>query len=93
MELLLTSIRFLFLFLLPGLLFSLVLFDGKKIDLLERIALSVGLSLAVIPMSVFYANLIGMPITILTVSILVLCLCGACLIILSIKLWRKHEKK
>lgn len=93
MEIFFSLIRFIFLFFFPGFLLSLALFDEKRIDPLARIVLSFGLSIALVPMSVFYLHLIGMPITVNSVSIVVISLCGIGLIGWSIRLWRKYEKK
>ncbi len=45
---------------LPGYIISFIFF--KKIDIIERIALSFALSIAIVPLIIFYLNLIGMPI-------------------------------
>ncbi len=55
----------------PGYLLITLFFLPGELDVLERIALSFALSLAVVPLSVFYANLIGMPVTALNVFALV----------------------
>ncbi|RLI95766.1 MAG: hypothetical protein DRO99_05385, partial [Candidatus Aenigmatarchaeota archaeon] len=39
---------------IPGYAWSLLLFSKKDIDTLERIAISVGLSIAIVPLTVFY---------------------------------------
>ena len=52
----------------PGFVWSWVFFDKKEIDWLERIALSFGLSIALVPMTVFALNrLFGVLITTLNV--------------------------
>lgn len=55
---------------LPGWVWSFVFFDGggavqggRKVDLIERIALSFALSIAIVPLAVFYLNLIGLKIS------------------------------
>lgn len=50
---------------LPGFVWSFVFFDGRsrKVDLIERIALSFALSIAIVPLAVFYLNLVGLPIS------------------------------
>ncbi len=48
---------------LPGLTLSFVFFPRGKIDAIERLALTLALSLAVVPLLAFYANLVGIPIT------------------------------
>ena len=48
---------------LPGYVISFIFF--KKIDIIERIALSFALSIAIVPLIIFYLNLIGMKINLL----------------------------
>ncbi len=51
-------------FFLPGFAWTLVFFSGKQINIVERIALSFGLSIAVVTISVLALNvLIGIRIT------------------------------
>lgn len=69
---------------LPGFIISFVFFDKDKIDFLERIALSFALSIAVVPLFVFYLNLIGVKINKLNVSLVILGI-----IIISYVLYRK----
>jgi len=45
-----------FILFLPGFAWSFVFFKKGKIDLIERIALSFGLSIALVPLTVFYLN-------------------------------------
>lgn len=45
-----------FILFLPGYAWSFVFFKKGKIDLIERIALSFGLSIALVPLIVFYLN-------------------------------------
>ena len=71
----------------PGLVLSYVFFDMGEIDSLERIALSFALSIAVVPLLVFYLNLIGMRISALSVSLVVL---GV--VVISYLLYRKKEQ-
>jgi len=55
---------FIFVFFLPGFAWTLVFFRGKQIDLIERSALSFGLSIAIVTLSVLALNkLIGIRIT------------------------------
>lgn len=55
---------FIFVFFLPGFAWTLVFFNGKKINVIERIALSFGLSIAVVTISILSLNkLIGIRIT------------------------------
>lgn len=72
--------------LIPGLIISFIFFPLKKIDTLERIALSVALSITILPMFIFYTRLIGIPITpisILTQIIILTSICGVIVFILK----------
>ena len=65
-----------FVLFLPGYVWSFVFFKKEDIDIIERIALSFGLSIAIVPLIVFYLNwlfhiqinLINSSITILLIS-------------------------
>ncbi|OGY89809.1 MAG: hypothetical protein A2458_05525 [Candidatus Kerfeldbacteria bacterium RIFOXYC2_FULL_38_9] len=59
---------------LPGFLFTFVFFERKEIDHLERIVLSLALSLATVPLLVFLFNLIKVPINALNVFLEILLL-------------------
>ena len=64
-----------FVLFVPGFCWSFIFFKRKSIDLIERIALSAGLSITLVPLTVFWLNWIfDMRITelsvILTVSVL-----------------------
>jgi uncharacterized membrane protein len=68
----------LFVLFLPGLAWSYVFFARKNIDWIERLALSFGLSIALVPLSVFWLNwLFHMKITLLNTSLTV---CGLVII-------------
>lgn len=55
---------FILVFFLPGFAWTLVFFKGKQISVLERIALSFGLSIALVTLSILVLNvLIGVRIT------------------------------
>ena len=56
---------------LPGYVISFLFFKKNKIDIIERIALSFALSIAIVPLLIFYLNLIGMPINTLTSTLTV----------------------
>jgi uncharacterized membrane protein len=75
---------------LPGVVLTFAFFKGKEIDILERIALSFALSIAVVPLLVFYLNLIGMKINTLNV---VLVIAFIILINLAIIYWREKKTK
>ena len=72
---------------IPGFIISFIFF--KKIDSLERIALSFALSIAVVPLVVFYLNLIGLKISSLNVFLTI----AAIIIIASIILVIKSKYK
>ena len=64
---------------LPGFILTFLFFptlktseEDKGIDWLERIALSFALSIAVVPLAVFYLNLIGIKINLLNSSLIIL---------------------
>lgn len=56
-----------FILFLPGYLLTEVFFEKNEIDILEKTALSFALSVSVIPLLVFYSNLLGMQISALNV--------------------------
>ena len=61
---------------LPGLVMTFAFFPAKnqgekEIDIIERIALSFALSVAIVPLLVFYLNLVGIKINILNVSLVI----------------------
>src|SRR4030042_5367013 len=56
---------------LPGYVLTYVFFKNKKINWITRITFSLGLSIAVVPMSVFYLNLLGVEITDLNVALII----------------------
>lgn len=52
-----------FVLFIPGYLLCEAFFHKNEIDLLERIALSFALSISIVPLLVFYSNLVGMQIS------------------------------
>ena len=63
-----------FVLFVPGFAWSYVFFARRKIDWIERLALSVGLSIALVPLTVFWFNwLLDVRITLLNTSLIV---CG-----------------
>jgi len=75
---------------LPGFVWSFVFFDNKgerRIDVIERIALSFALSIAIVPLAVFYLNLMGLKISAWSSFFVVLVLI---LIGLGIIAWKKR---
>lgn len=89
-DLFITLISIPFVLFLPGLLLSFVFFSKKEIDILERIALSIALSLAVVPLVVFYTNLIGIQITQLSVIAQII---GIMLVTLGVLFIKRRKTK
>jgi len=83
---------------IPGFIISFIFFpktkkfdsDKEGIDLIERIALSFALSIAIVPLSVFYLNLIGIKINALNSSLIIL---GIIIISLGILKFKKMRIK
>lgn len=78
-----------FVLFVPGFAWSYVFFTGKSIDWIERIALSFGLSIALVPLVTFCLHwLLDMRITLLSTSLVVLSLAG----IAAMWVWgRRHS--
>lgn len=83
---------------LPGFIISFIFFpktkelDSKEenaIDWLERIALSFALSIAIVPLVVFYLNLIGIKINLLNTSLII----AGIMLISIIILWIKQKRQ
>lgn len=83
---------------LPGFIISYLFFPKTKafdsedktegvIDWIERIALSFALSIAIVPLAVFYLNLVGIKINALNSSLIIL----AIIAVSGIILWFKHK--
>lgn len=73
----------------PGLAWTYALFDKKEIDLLERIALSLGLSLVMVPLSLFYLfNLLGIRINLANSVSVVLLLTAAAVCVILLRNYR-----
>ncbi|HSX39315.1 MAG TPA: DUF1616 domain-containing protein [Candidatus Saccharimonadales bacterium] len=70
---------------LPGFVISYIFFDKNKIDIVERFALSCALSIAVVPLLVFYLNLLGVKITKFNILIEISLIIVESLIIIWIK--------
>lgn len=82
-----------FILFLPGLAWSFVFFKKEEIDVIERIALSFGLSIALVPLVVFWLNwLLKIKINIVNVTVLILGLIG-CALIIMLKMGRVSQKK
>ena len=69
-----------FILFVPGFAWSYVFFARRNIDWIERVTLSVGLSIAVVPLTVFWLNWIfDIKITLLNTSLIVCTLTAAAL--------------
>ncbi len=80
---------------IPGFIWTFVLFDKREIDTLERIALSFGISIAVVPLLIFFLNkLAGMKITAFNsfLTIAVFCIVGVLCVYIRVKKWTMLEK-
>jgi uncharacterized membrane protein len=65
-----------FVLFLPGFVASYAFFDKDEIDAIERVALSFGLSIAIVPLAVFYLNfLFKVPINFVNVFLTITGLC------------------
>jgi len=75
-----------FVLFLPGFVWSYVFFERGKIDEIERIALSFGLSIALVPLTVFWLNWIfKVKINLINTSLIILGLMGIAAGILYVK--------
>ncbi|KPJ53736.1 MAG: hypothetical protein AMJ37_01170 [Dehalococcoidia bacterium DG_18] len=71
----------LFILFVPGFAWSYVFFAKKNIDWIERVALSIGLSIALVPLTIFWLNwLFDIKITLLNTSLVVCGLTGVALV-------------
>lgn len=76
-----------FVLFLPGFAWSFIFFKKDEIDWIERIALSFGLSIAIVPLVVFWLNyFLGVKINFLNVSIIILALTVTAAVILKGKI-------
>lgn len=75
----------------PGFIFTFVFFPLRKggVDWMERIALSFALSIAIVPLAVFYLNLAGLRISAMNsfLTVLVVSLVGA-----GLAYWRSRKR-
>lgn len=75
-----------FVLFIPGLVWSFVFFGKKEIDWIERVALSFGLSIALVPLTVFYLNyLFSVPINLVNASLTIVGICAVGGIIYKLK--------
>ena len=78
-----------FILFVPGFAWSYVFFARKNIDWIERVALSFGLSIALVPLTVFWLNwLFQVRITLLSTSLII---CGLTAIPVAYILIRKSS--
>ena len=93
LELLKIIFVYVFVLFLPGLTWSFIFFKKGEIDVIERISLSFGLSIALVPMIVFWLNwLLKIKINILNVTAVILGLIG-CALIVMLKMGRFPQIK
>lgn len=81
-----------FVLFIPGLAITFIFFKKDRINVIERLALSFVLSIATVPVLVFYFNLIGIPITTLTVSIIIFGVILISLLIIEIQSLLSNNK-
>ncbi len=79
-----------FVLFVPGVCISFAFYPRKEdLDMLERVVLSFGFGIAVVPLSVFYANkLLGVPVNVFT-SILLVVLVSC----IALAVWYKRVKR
>ncbi len=83
-----------FILFLPGYIVSYIFFSPRKIDLIERTALSFALSISIVPLFAFYMNLVGIPVTKSTISLQLVFIITTAIITLLVKSWlNKNDKK
>ena len=77
---------------LPGFVISFIFFPQgeKSIDYIERVALSFALSIAIVPLAVFYLNLLGVRINFLNSFFTIL---GIIVISCAILLWKSKRTR
>ncbi len=80
----------LFVLFVPGLAWSYVFFPRREIDWIERLAISFGLSIALVSLSVFWLNwLLHVKITLLNTSLLLWGLTGVALLFV----WARRQTR
>lgn len=82
----------LFVLFAPGFFLSLLFFDFKKIDLIERATLSIALSISVVPLLTFYVNLLGIRISRELVILEVFIICSLCMLAYVIRVYLRQNK-
>ena len=82
-----------FVLFLPGFVWSYVFFEKGKIDEIERLALSFGLSIALVPLAVFWLNWIfKVKINLINTSLVILGLMGIAAGILYIRREKESDE-
>jgi len=82
-----------FVLFLPGFVWSYVFFEKGKIDEIERIALSFGLSIALVPLAVFWLNWIfKVKINLINTSLVILGLMGIAAGILYVRREKESDE-
>ncbi len=77
---------------LPGFILSFIFFPkNKDIEVIERLALSFALSISVVPLAVFYLNLIGVKISLLSSFFTILAIIVLSLIIIYVRLKKNKD--
>ena len=89
MQIILIILGSVFTLIVPGFVWSFVFFRKKQIDSIERLALSFTFSVAIVPLVVFYTNLLNIRITMLSVIIQI----GLIILIAILILLYKEIKK
>lgn len=75
---------------IPGFIISFIFFETNKIDWIERIALSFALSIAIVPLVIFYLNLSGIKINTINSFLTILGIILISIVIIRIKKkWKK----
>ncbi|MGH7204034.1 MAG: DUF1616 domain-containing protein [Candidatus Levyibacteriota bacterium] len=92
MQIVITCLSALYILFLPGLVLSFAFFPKREIDGIERFAISFALSIATVPLIVFYANLVGIAITQTSVMLEVLEVIIIGVFIILIRRFRKEKK-
>jgi uncharacterized membrane protein len=90
MDSLITIIAIIFVFILPGFVLSYVFFKKRSISRIERLIISFLLSVAIVPLIIFYINLVGVKITGLSVSIEIILII---LVVAAILLFKELRKR
>lgn len=92
-DILLAIVAALWVLLLPGIVWSFVFFTKGHLDILERLMISFGLGLGLVPISLFFAAfLFAVELTILTVSGVVAILLGGGTSVIAARYWLRRRR-